>query len=76
MSGSLFTEDKLSTISGETDACDTEVLNITRRCTPCNSSTIVMFPRLGSHSTVNYSTQGDPDQPVKLPEPQLTPEQQ
>ena len=31
MSGPLFTEDRLSTSSGEADACDTKVLNITNR---------------------------------------------
>ena len=62
MSGPLFIEDRLSTSSGEADACDTEVLNITRRCTPSEASIVVMSPRPGSHSAVDYSTQGDPDQ--------------
>ena len=75
MSGPLFTEDRLSTSSLEADAFDTEVLNITQRCTPSEASTVMMSPRPGSHSTVDYSTQGDPDQQVQLPEPQLTPEQ-
>ena len=35
-----------------------------------------MSPRPGSHSTVDYSTQGDPDQQIQSPEPQLTPKQQ
>ena len=76
MSGPLFTEDRLSTSSSDADACDTEVLNITPRCTPSNVSTVVMSPRPGSNSTVDYSTQCDPDQQAELPEPQLTPEQQ
>ena len=77
MSGPLFTEDRLSTSSGEADACsDTEVLNITWKCTPSEASTVMMSPRPGSHSTVDYSTQGDPDQQAQSPEPQLTPEQQ
>ena len=62
MSGPLFTEDRLSTSSGEADACDTEVLNITWRCTPSEASTVVMSPRPGYQSTVDYSTQGDQDQ--------------
>ena len=35
-----------------------------------------MSPRPGSNSTVDHSTQGDPDQQAESPEPQLTPEQQ
>ena len=62
MSGLLFTEDRLSTSSSDADACDTEVLNITQRCIPSEVSTVVMSPRPGSHSTVNYSNQGDPEQ--------------
>ena len=76
MSGPLFTEDRLSTSSLDADACDTEVLNITQRCTPSNASTVMMSPRPGFNSTVDYSTQSDPDQQAELPEPQLTPEQQ
>ena len=76
MSGPLFTEDRLSTSSGEADACDTEVLYITWRHTPSEVSTVMMSPRPGSHSTVDYSTQGDLDQLAQSPEPQLTPEQQ
>ena len=76
VSGLLFTEDRLSTSSLDADVCDTEVLNITRRHTPSNASTVVMSPRPGSHPTVDYSTQGDPNQQTELPEPQLTPEQQ
>ena len=76
MSGLLFTEDRLSTSSSDADACDTEVLNITQRCTPSNASTDVVSLRPGTHSTVDYSTQGDPNQQTELPESQLTPEQQ
>ena len=76
MCGLLFTEDRLSTGSSDADACDTEVLNITWRPTPSNASTVVVSPRPGSHSTVDYSTQDDPNQQTKLSEPQLTPEQQ
>ena len=76
MSGPLFTEDRLSINSSDADACDTEVPNITQRCTPLEVSTVVMSPRPGSHSTVDYSTQGDPEQQPELPDQQLTPEQQ
>ena len=75
MSGPLFTEDGLSTSSSDADACDTEVLNITWTCTPSNASTVMMSLRPGSNSTVDYSTQGDPDQQAESPEPQLTPVQ-
>ena len=34
-----------------------------------------MSARPGSHSRVDYSTQGDPNQQAQSPEPQLTPEQ-
>ena len=44
MSGPLFTEDRLSTSSSDADACDTEVLNITRSHTPSNASTVMMSP--------------------------------
>ena len=76
MSGPLFTEDRLSTSSLDADACDTEVLNITQRCTPSEVSTVVISPRPGSHSTVDYSTQSDPDQQAESPDQQLSPEQQ
>ena len=76
MSGPLFTENRLSTSSSDADACDTEVLNITQRCTLSNASTVMISPRPRSNSTVDYSTQGDPDKQAELPETQLTPEQQ
>ena len=76
MSGPLFTENRLSTSSSDADACDTEVLNITQRCTPSNASMVMMSPQPGSHSTVDYSTQGVPNQKTESPEPQLNPEQQ
>ena len=76
MSGPLFTEDRLSTSSSDADACDTEVLNITWRCTLSEVSTVVMSPRPGSHSTVDYSTKGDPEQRAESPDQQLTPKQQ
>ena len=36
----------------------------------------MMSPRPGSHSTVDYSTQGDPEQQPESSDQQLTPEQQ
>ena len=76
MSGPLFTEDRLSTSSSDADACYTEVLNITWRCTPSEVLKIMMSARPGSHSTVDYSTQGDPEQQAESQDQQLTPEQQ
>ena len=35
-----------------------------------------MSPRSGSHSAVDYSTQGDPEQQAVSPDQQITPEQQ
>ena len=68
MSGSLFTEDRLSTSSvSDQEICDQEVRNITRMHTPSETSTIVMSPRPGSSATVDYSIQGDPDQPAYSP---------
>ena len=74
MSVPLFTEDKYS--SDDQAACDREVNNITRRCTPSDFTTIVVSPRPGSTSTVDYSTQGDPDQPAQELHKFLTLEQQ
>ena len=72
MSGPLFTKDRLSTSSSS----DQEVNNITRTCTPSETSTPVMSPRPGSSATVDYSTQGDPDQPAYSPMSGLACEQQ
>ena len=65
MCGPLFIEDRLSTSSGsDQDVCDQEVRNITRTDTPSGTPTLVMSLRPGSGATVEYSTQGDPDQPA------------
>ena len=77
MSGPLFTEDRLSTSCGsDQEMCDQEVRNITQTHTPLETSILVMSPRCGSGATVNYSTQGDPDQPTYLPLSGLAHEQQ
>ena len=77
MSGPIFTEDRLSTSSGsDQDVCDQEVRNITRTCTPSETSILVMSPRPGSRATVDYSTQADPDQPAYSPPSGLAHEQQ
>ena len=73
MSGPLFTEDRLSTSSSSAqEMCDQEVRSITRTCTPSETSTLVMSPRPGSGATVDYSTQGDPDQTAYSPLSGLT----
>ena len=77
MSGPLFREHRLSTTSGsDQKMCAQEVRNITRTHTLSETSTLVMSPRLGSRATVDYSTQGDPDQPAYLPLSGLAHEQQ
>ena len=59
---------RISTSSvSDQEICDQEVRNITRMCTPSETSTIVMSPRPGSSATIDYSTQGDPDQPAYSP---------
>ena len=72
MSGPLSTEDRLSTSSGS----DQEVRDITRAHMPSETSTLMISPRPGSSATVDYSTQGDPDQPASSPLSGLAHEQQ
>ena len=61
MSGPLFTEDRLST-SSEQEICDQEVTTIIHENTPTRSPAHTIPSRPGSIATVDYSTQGDPDQ--------------
>ena len=61
MSGLLFTEDRLST-SSEQEICDQEVTNIIHENTPKQSPAHTIPSNPGSVATVDYSTQGDPDQ--------------
>ena len=61
LSGPLFTEDRLST-SSEQEICDQEVTTIIRENTPTRSPAHTILSRPGSIATVDYSTQGDPDQ--------------
>ena len=61
MSGPLFTEDWLST-SSEQGICDQEVMTIICENTPTRSPAHSIPSRPGSIATVDYSTQGDPDQ--------------
>ena len=61
ISGPLFTEDRLST-SSEEEICDQEVTAIIHENTPTRSPAHTIPSRPGSIATVDYSTQGDPDQ--------------
>ena len=61
ISGPLFTEDRLST-SSEQEIYDQEVTTIIHENTPTRSPAHTIPSRPGSVATVDYSTQGDPDQ--------------
>ena len=61
ISGPLFIEDRLST-SSKWDICDQEVTIIICKNTPTRSPAHTIPSRPGSIATVDYSTQGDPDQ--------------
>ena len=63
--GLLFTEYRLST-SSEQEICDQEVTSIINENTPTRSPAHTIPSRPGSIATVDYSTQGDPDQSAHL----------
>ena len=61
----LFTEERYNTITdNDQDNCDAEISMITRWQTPSQVTTMVMSPQrlVSTPSTVDYSTQGDPNQ--------------
>ena len=61
----LFTEDRYSTSTdGDEENCDAEITTITRQQMPSQATTMVMSPTrpVSTPSTVDYSTQGDPNQ--------------
>ena len=63
LSGPLFTEDRYSTSSGsDQESCDAEVDHITHHKTPSKASTVPILPGRTTPDTVDYSTQGDPNQ--------------
>ena len=62
----LFTEDRLSSSSNEQEMCDQEVTTLIQDKTPTRSPAPISS-RPGSITTVDYSTQGDQDQPAPLP---------
>ena len=63
LSGPLFTEDRYSASSeSDQESCHAEVDHITHHKTPSKASTIPILPGRPTPDTVDYSTQGDPDQ--------------
>ena len=67
MSGPLFTEDRLNTSGSDQEMCDQEVTTLTEDRTPTRTPVHNAPSRTGSIATVDYSTQGDPDQPAHSP---------
>ena len=63
LSGPLFTEDRYSASSGsDQESCDAEVDHITHHKTPSKANTVPILLSRPTPDTVDYSTQGDPDQ--------------
>ena len=63
LSGPLFTEDRYRVSSGsDQESCDAEVDHIMHHKTPPKASTIPILLGRSTPETVDYSTQGDPDQ--------------
>ena len=61
--GPLFTEDQYSASSGsDQESCDAEVDHITHHKTPSKASTVPILLGRPTPDTVDYSTQGDPDE--------------
>ena len=67
MSGPLFTEDRLSTSGSDQEMCDQEVTTLTQDRTPTRTPVHNAPSQTGSITTVDYSTQGNPDQPAHSP---------
>ena len=67
MSGPLFTEDRLNTSGSDQEMCDREVTTLTQDRTPTRTPVHNAPSWTGSIATVDYSTQGDPDQPAHSP---------
>ena len=67
MSAPLFTDDRYSTSADDDqEACNAEITQITRNRTPSQATTVVMTPGrpVSTPATVDYSAQGDPNQPA------------
>ena len=67
MSGPLFTEDRLNTSGSDQEMWDQEVTTLTQDRTPIRTPVHNAPSQTGSITTVDYSTQGDPDQPAHSP---------
>ena len=67
MSGPLFTEDRLNTSGSDQEMCDQEVTTLTQDRTPTRTPVHNAPSWTGSIATVDYSTQGDLDQPAHSP---------
>ena len=63
MSGLLFTEDRLSTSGSDQEMYNQEVTTLTQDRTPARTPVDNAPSCMGSITTVDYSTQGDLDQP-------------
>ena len=65
LSGPLFTEDRYSTSTDkDEESCNAEITTITQKWISSQATTMVMLPTcpVSTPSTVDCSTQGDPDQ--------------
>ena len=67
MSGPLFAEDRLSTSGSDQEMGDREVTTLTQDRTPTRTLVHNAPSQTGSITTVDYSTQGDLDQPAHSP---------
>ena len=67
MSGPLFTEDRLNTSGSDQEMCDQEVATLTQDRTPTRTPVHNAPSWTGPIATVDYSTQGNPDQPAHSP---------
>ena len=67
VSGPLFTEDRLNTSGSNQEMCDQEFTTLTQDRTPTRIPVHNAPSQTGSIATVDYSTQGDPDQPAHSP---------
>ena len=67
MSGPLFMEDRLNTSGSNQEMCDQEVTTLTQDRTPTKTPVHNAPSQTGSIATVDYSTQGNLDQPAHSP---------
>ena len=67
MSGPLFAEDRFNTSDSNQEMCDQEVTTLTQDRTPTRTPVHNAPSWTGSFATMDYYTQGDPDQPTHSP---------